>query len=176
MTRLASILGVATVATLVLLSGCEEAVKTDYTAKLDGTWTITGLMVTDPQVPTVIPTDVAVTIVDGSGVNTGTFTLTLTQTLVIPPATTPEMVSTVGSGTVTAESDSVLKVTLTTIMGGPQVSQTVTDLEGSEQTVNYALSGEELTVSSPVFLALGVTTIEMPELTLTKEMASTSSR
>ena len=39
MTRLASILGVATVATLVLLSGCETAVKTDYTAKkCDGTW------------------------------------------------------------------------------------------------------------------------------------------
>ena len=170
MTRLASILGVATVATLVLLSGCEQAVTTDYTAKLDGTWTITGLTVTDP------PTDVAVTIVDGSGVNTGTFTLTLTQTLIIPPATTPAMVPTVGSGTVTAESDSVLKVTLTTIMGGPEVPQTVTDLEGSEQTVNYALSGEELTVSSPVFLALKVTTIEMPELKLTKQMASTSSR
>ena len=175
MTRFASILGVATVATLVLLSGCEQAVTTDYTAKLDGTWTITGLTVTHPRAPTGIPTDVAVTIVDGSGVNTGTFTLTLTQTLIIPPATTPEMVPTVGSGTVTAESDSVLKVTLTTIMG-PEVPQTVTDLEGSEQTVNYALSGEELTVSSPVFLALGVTTIEMPELKLTKEMASTSSR
>ena len=34
MTRLASILGVATVATLVLLSGCEEAVKTDYAKDL----------------------------------------------------------------------------------------------------------------------------------------------
>ena len=49
MTRLASILGVATVATLVLLSGCESAVKTDYTAKLDGTWTKTGLMITAPN-------------------------------------------------------------------------------------------------------------------------------
>ena len=40
MTRLASILGVATVATLVLLSGCESATQkkdTDYTAAaLDG--------------------------------------------------------------------------------------------------------------------------------------------
>ena len=33
MTRLASILGVAMVATLVLLSGCEQAVKTDYAKK-----------------------------------------------------------------------------------------------------------------------------------------------
>ena len=37
MTRLASILGVATVATLVLLSGCEQAVKTDYAKNLEGT-------------------------------------------------------------------------------------------------------------------------------------------
>ena len=39
MTRLASILGIAVVATLVLLSGCESAVKTtDYAKKLEGTW------------------------------------------------------------------------------------------------------------------------------------------
>ena len=40
MTRLASILGVATVATLVLLSGCEQATQkkdTDYAAALAGT-------------------------------------------------------------------------------------------------------------------------------------------
>ena len=36
MTRLASILGVATVATLVLLSGCESPTKTDYSKDLEG--------------------------------------------------------------------------------------------------------------------------------------------
>ena len=41
MTRLASILGVATVATLVLLSGCESAVKTDYAKDVEGTWNVT---------------------------------------------------------------------------------------------------------------------------------------
>ena len=42
MTRFASILGVATVATLVLLTGCETATQkkdTDYAAALAGTWT-----------------------------------------------------------------------------------------------------------------------------------------
>ena len=41
MTRLASIMGVATVATLVLLSGCESATAkkdTDFAAALAGTW------------------------------------------------------------------------------------------------------------------------------------------
>ena len=46
MTRLASIMGVATVATLVLLSGCESPMKTDYATKtwLEGIWT-------DPRAP-----------------------------------------------------------------------------------------------------------------------------
>ena len=124
MTRLASIVGVATVATLVLLSGCESAVKTDYTAKLDGTWTVSGLTGTIPNpqlaqdpdaLPATIPvpTDVTVVIKDGEGLNTGTFSLTVTQT--IPGAPTP--VDTIGSGSVKAESSTVLKVTLEEIMG-----------------------------------------------------------
>ena len=46
MTRLASILGVATVAALVLLSGCDQATQkkdTDYAAALAGTWMVAGL-------------------------------------------------------------------------------------------------------------------------------------
>ena len=39
MTRLASIMGVAAVATLVLLSGCETPMKTDYAKDLQGKWT-----------------------------------------------------------------------------------------------------------------------------------------
>ena len=42
MTRLASILGVATVATLVLLAGCESPMKTDYAKDLAGTWMTAG--------------------------------------------------------------------------------------------------------------------------------------
>ena len=181
MTRLASILGVATVATLVLLSGCEAAVKTDYTAKLDGTWTKTGLMITAPNPdmtqgapPTIqIPTDVTVVIVDGSGVvNTGTFELTVSQTVALPPA--PKEVST-GTGTVTAESSSVLKVTLTDIMG-PADPDTVTALKDVEQSFGYNLMGDSLKVSSAVLAALRITASATEELELTKQMASTSSR
>ena len=73
MTRLASILGVATVATLVLLSGCESAVKTDYAKKLAGTWTVdTMATVPNPDpagtTPSIqIDAAVAVAIVDGDG-------------------------------------------------------------------------------------------------------------
>ena len=53
MTRLASILGVATVATLVLLSGCEQAVKTDYAKNLAGTWMTDAIPGTVDPGPTV---------------------------------------------------------------------------------------------------------------------------
>ena len=178
MTRLASILGVATVATLVLLSGCETAVKTDYTAKLDGTWTKTGIMVTAPnpelaQDPTAaqtiqIPTDVTVAIVDGSGVNTGTFELTVSQTVAAPPA--PKAVTT-GSGTVKAESSSVLKVTLTDIMG-QAVPDTVTALKDVEQPFGYNLMGDSLKVSSAVLAALRITSSATEELELTKQASN----
>ena len=41
MTRFASIMGVAAVATLVLLSGCETPMKTDYAKDLEGVWMTT---------------------------------------------------------------------------------------------------------------------------------------
>lgn len=178
MTRFASIMGVATVATLVLLSGCETPMKTDYTKQLDGTWVITGLMITAPNQAqpgqTIqIPTDVKVAIVDGSGVNTGSFTLTVTQTVVVPPDPTPQMVENVGSGMVKAESASVLKVTLTTIMG-PGVQPEVKALEGVEQTLGYDLMDDSLKISGGVLAALGVTSSATDELMLTKQMASGS--
>ena len=182
MTRLASILGVATVATLVLLSGCEEAVKTDYTKELDGTWTITGLMTTirnpalpqDPTLPMTIevPTDVTVVIEDGDGLNTGTFTLTVAQTILPAPAPPAE---TTGTGTVTAESSSVLKVTLTNIMG-PEVPDAVTALKDVEQSFGYNLMGDSLKVSSAVLAALTITASPTEELELTKEPASAATR
>ena len=175
MTRFASFMGVATVATLVLLSGCETPMKTDYTKQLDGTWTITGLMVQAPnpalaQDPTAsptiqIPTDVKVVIVDGSGVNTGTFELTVTQTVAAPPVPRAE---TKGTGTVTAESSSELKVTLTDIMG-PMVPDTVTALKNVAQTFGYDLKDDSLKISSAVLAALGVTSSATDELELTKQ-------
>ena len=90
MTRLASIMGVATVATLVLLSGCESAVKTDYAKNLEGRWTTAELPGTVDRpdgplyemLPEKIPVTrmVTVTIQDGSGQHEGTFSLTVTST------------------------------------------------------------------------------------------------
>ena len=77
MTRLASILGVATVATLVLLSGCEQAVKTDYAKKLEGTWVsaeldrMLPLDQTDLMALTPVKTTVEVMIMAGDKANTG---------------------------------------------------------------------------------------------------------
>ena len=92
MTRLASILGVATVATLVLLSGCETPMKTDYAKKLEGTWTVnTKATIPNPLDPTLAPVQidaaVAVAIVDGDGVNTGTFSLTVVTLGPVDPTT-----------------------------------------------------------------------------------------
>ena len=167
MTRIVSVLGVATVATLVLLSGCGSAVKPDYTKQLDGTWQATGLMVPTPTDPPVlVPTDVTLVIDDGEGLNTGTFELTVTQ--MIPGS--PDAVSK-GSGSVRAESSSVMKVTLTDLMSAPGIPEppTVTALKDVAQTVHYERSGNELTLSSSVFINLAVTTITMPELILTKQ-------
>ena len=173
MTRFASIIGVATVATLVLLSGCEQAVETDYTKKLDGTWTVTGLMVTVPN-PVEVPgapgtidldTNVTVTIDDGDGLNTGTFSITIAQ--IVPPM--PDHATTaIGSGSIKAESSSVLKVTLTEIMG-PTLPAGVTGLKDVEQTLGYDLDGNSLKVSGAVLHLLNITSSATEELELTKQ-------
>ena len=78
MTRLASIMGVATVATIVLLSGCEPPTKTDYAKDLEGTWTAT-LDVPVPQAPTTtVMTPVAAN-VTRTDTNKGTVTITITN-------------------------------------------------------------------------------------------------
>ena len=166
MTRLASILGVATVATLVLLSGCEQAVKTDYTKKLDGKWSVdTMTMQPNPAAPTMtipVQTTVTVDIEDGSGVNTGTFMVTVT----LPGEAGP--VNTVGSGSINDASNSELKVTLKEIEG-PMVPAQVSALIDSEQTIGYAHDGNELTITSQLLVALRVAAADMPSLTLTKQ-------
>ena len=109
MTRLASILGVATVATLVLLSGCEQAVKTDYATKLEGIWTVDTTATvrnpfasgpTDPMTIPNVPTRVSVDI-GGEGVNKGSFEITVASTIPAPPAPAAMSVTTSGSGSFT---------------------------------------------------------------------------
>ena len=168
MTRLASILGVATVATLVLLSGCESAVKTDYAKKLEGTWTV-GTMATvlnpDPTgtTPTIqIPAEVTVAIVDGPGVDTGTFSLTVVTTGVDPTTQMPVMMETEGTGSISVDATEI-KVTLTSISDTAPAS--VKELKGVAATVTYELADNELTIESQLLVQLGL----MSSLTLTKQ-------
>ena len=82
MTRFASIMGVAAVATLILLSGCETVVRTDYAKKLEGTWTNgpAAAMVANPSGPGATPAQLPVmrTVtaeVTRDGVNKGSFSI-----------------------------------------------------------------------------------------------------
>ena len=176
MTRLASILGVATVATLVLLSGCESAVKTDYAKDLEGTWTVgtTGAIPNpareaDPSAPATIPVPTVVTaaIVDGPGANKGTFTLTVVNN--IPTPTDPPMVTmatTTGSGSFTVTATEI-KVTLDTI-SDTAPAELATWLKSVEHTLAYKLADNSLEISSDLLPRLGV----MAKLTFMNQAAN----
>ena len=82
MTRL-SYIGVAAVATAVLLSGC--VMEVDYAKKLEGTWVShrvdrdIGLNPDMPEEFTSVTTTVTAVIEDGDGLNSGEFTLTVSN-------------------------------------------------------------------------------------------------
>ena len=110
MTRLASILGVATVATLVLLSGCETMVQKDYAKDLDGIWKSVDLermvhsVPTDTASPLVaVTTSVTATITAGDEKNTGTFMLAVTYTV----AAMQQIPSISVNGTFTVDSSTI---------------------------------------------------------------------
>lgn len=60
-----------------------------------------------------------------------------------------------------------MMVTLDTI-SGPGVPADVTELQGVEQNLNYALTAQTLTVSGPILMALGITSEAMPEITFNR--------
>ena len=118
MTRIVSVLGVAT---LVLLSGCESAVKKDYVKDLAGTWNASipvrlvnnplyqqtaddlaplgleaGLLATlvallqNPMLENIpASSNLVLTITDDAGQNSGAFMLVMTSTAALPPDTLP---------------------------------------------------------------------------------------
>ena len=114
MTRIVSVFWVvATIATLVLLSGCESAVKTDYVKDLAGDYTtsiearevvnplfgkaaelagvlpapLQSLAPTLAAQPTAMATSlIDLTITDGEGTNSGTFKLVMTNAAVLSDA------------------------------------------------------------------------------------------
>ena len=189
MTRLASILGVATVATLILLSGCESAVKTDYAKKLEGSWmtvAIAGTVDTPDAFAMAVPTEtinvsrtVTVVIEDGVGNHEGTFTLTVTTTptdpmvLAVLQAQMISEIVTTASGTINVKNDSELTVTITSgITNAPSVFPVpdgVTEqLLNTPLPVSYELMDDELKLSSAVLLALEAVMTPGEKLTLTR--------
>jgi hypothetical protein len=173
MTRLASILGVATVATLVLLSGCEQAVKTDYAKNLAGTWKLTMMRhVPNPaEMPATISVETAVTAkVARTGTNKGTVSLTITDM----PASPQGPVEVTGNIEVSATEITVSNVgvdPMALLSAHPAAAQL---LEGG-LTLEYDLSENKLTVENETLfstvLMLGTASLE-----LTKQMANNSSR
>ena len=166
MTRLASILGVATVATLVLLSGCESPMKTDYAKDLQGTWKVT---IEDRQVspnPADLVTTTVTAIVTRSGTNKGTVALEITN---VPPSlTVPPQIDVTGDIAVTDT-----KITVSSVMvepmeltADPTLSAVVA--QGIELTYEHSDDGSKLTVSNTELFSilLGPT---HTKLTLTKQ-------
>ena len=182
MTRLASILGVATVATLVLLSGCEQAVTTDYAKDLDGNWKVTiERTLTIPTTPPemVMGTTAVAAEITRTGTNKGTVSLMIADTATgtaAPAATTVVM----GTIEVTSSKITVTVTDIAVTQIGVAVPNTalpdaVRGLAASPQEMTWNLSGDMLTIGSPLLpvLLLDPTTME---LTFTKEPASAATR
>lgn len=151
MTRIASIMGVATVATLVLLSSCEVPV-TDYAEDLAGTWTAT---IAGPV------TTAVEAVVTRTDTNKGTVSLTATS----PVATT----GVTGKIEVTATEIKVTDVEVTPREALGQLPGGAAALaQGLTLTYDLSDNGNELTVGNdtlfPVILVPTVT-----EVTLTKQ-------
>ena len=172
MTRFASIMGVAAVATLVLLSGCETPMKTDYAKDLAGTWKVTlnRQVAPDPAAPTMtvtVMTAVEAT-VTRTGTNEGTVKLTITDTPPLPHGP----VSVMGSIKVTSTDIEVSNVVVEP-MALLNADPTVAAGLAQGLTLTYELSDDssELDVTNAalftVLLGPNNTTIK-----LTKQMAS----
>ena len=152
MTRFASIMGVAAVATLVLLSGCEQAMeKTDYVKDLEGTWEVMELATSVDVGGTAVPgtADIEVSITSGDKLNTGDFTLEVNNT-------TPIVGLVTATGSIEADSDEI-KVTIDSISPADFLPPQVQALQGEEVTINYTVTDDSLEISSALLLSgLGV--------------------
>ena len=169
MTRLASIMGMATVATMVLLSGCDQAMEkddTDYAAALAGTWMsdVVSHQIVNPKNP-MDPMD----LVDITSVATVTigehaadsFTITITD--VIPPTTEPFLVST-ATGIFTATVDAISVSVSST--DPPSVASLLDD---GVLEFDYEATDTELKLSGSILVEVGITQSEDEQLTLTKQ-------
>ena len=176
MTRIASIMGVAAVATLVLLSGCETPMKTDYAKKLEGTWSngpnsVTIANPTPGGQPAQVPAMRTVTAkVERDGVNTGSFSVTVSDVVTGVPA--PLVSNASGKMEVDA---TTITVTIPaggiTLPGGTALPEALMALMAAPQKLNYELTDDDkkLDLSSVALVALQVTASPTEKFTLTKQ-------
>ncbi|MCY4442168.1 MAG: hypothetical protein OXE53_18415 [Deltaproteobacteria bacterium] len=169
MTRFASILGVATVATLVLLSGCESATKTDtdYAKKLEGTWNGTIEHPVGEPGATVPGSSMVRAEVSRTGTNQGAVSLTISTG---PVGVTDEtmIVTNTVSGSIEVTATEIMVSDVSVVPPNPAIAQALAD----GLTLTYDLSDDEseVTVGNAVLFPalLGPTN---SEITLTKQMA-----
>ena len=178
--RIVSLMGVAAVATMVILAGCssgpgaapaDEPEGEDHAEALAGTWSIAvprrvPSIPTDPTSALIdVSTSVTATIKAGDMANMGTLELTSTDTVVATmlPASYISV-----SGTITVDASEIV-VTVTGVL--PEEAAAVYPaLAAAPQTLTYMLSddGNTLTVGSALLVVL----LGQMELALTKQMAS----
>ena len=168
MTRFASILGVATVATLVMLSGCESPTETDYAKQLEGRWSGTvSHDIAPPGTNTAVPGMSHVTAdVKRTGTNKGAVSLTINTGPV--GATEAMMMATTVSGSIEVTSSEITVSDVSVDPPDPAIAQAL----AAGLTLTYDLSDDEseVTVGNAVLFPtlLGPTN---SEITLTKQMA-----
>ena len=170
MLRLASILSVAT---LVMLSGCESSMKTDYAKELEGTWTgTTPGNLTIPDTGASVPATFTVTAeVTRTDTNKGSISQTIVGTPTGATASQPP-IKVAGSFEIDATEITVsdIRVEPMTIL---EQSPTIAQLLTKDVTLTYKLAdgGSKLTVGSEVLfpVLIGPTTTE---ITLTRQTGS----
>lgn len=175
MTRVASFVGVAAVATMILLSGCPTAVKVDLAKQLAGTWTTAELpgAIPHPELGEVNATMTAkAVIMDGPGHHEGTFTLTVTSvpTDAMVKAALPQVVTT-ATGTINVQNSTEMRVIVESIANVPAIIPVPPDITSSLQNIpldaTYQLADNQLTLTSAALVFLGV--VQQGEsLTLTR--------
>ena len=176
MTRLASIVGVAAVATMILLSGCPTAVRVDLAKRLVGTWETEPLpgvlpIPADVQQAHNLPPQVEVThnvtavITDGPRHHHGDVIITITSTptdamtgAALTALTQQAAVTTTAAGTIYVRSSTEMQVEIASIVNSAfDVPEQMTiQLQDVPLQASYELADDVLQVTSDVLFFLGV--------------------
>ena len=185
--RIVWLMGVAAVATMVILAGCgsgpgaaptepdppDPPPAQDYAAALAGTWTATETVLAVPDNPASgVRYDIAAIIAAGDMANMGTLTLSFAGTGVVSMEQGP---TTTVIGNIAVDA-STITVTISAVDPPPDPTDPnaliAQQVLATPQQLTYTLSedGNTLTVGSTLFSVLLGPTVT--EITLTKGMAS----